>query len=98
MCGDGEVANRSSRLGLCVCTALPYLCNPGDALEVMIFGAQKQQSWFDAAGILPCPCPSRGSWRKEAYCWMQVQCKKAAILLKQSRKSNAVIIRGAETL
>lgn len=62
------------------------------------------KSWFlgprsSRAGVMQQEsCPSRGSWRKEAYCWMQVQCKKAAILLKQSRKSNAVIIRGAETL
>lgn len=51
---DGEeTANRSSRTGLCVCVALPYLCDPGEVLEVVSL------CFRGARG---------GSWGTEAYC------------------------------
>lgn len=53
---DGEeTANRSSGMGLCVCAALPCLCDPGEVLKVVSL-------CFRGA-------PGGGrSWGTEAYC------------------------------
>ena len=44
----------------CVCTALPYLCNPGELLEVMTLGPKSGRAGVVQQESGPVPVRSRG--------------------------------------
>lgn len=84
--------------------ALPYLCNPEEALEVMTFGPRRElpkSSTAPWAQQESCPAvgESRGQLGEGILLLnAEAQGKKAIILLNQSGKSKTMVMRGAEML